>query len=107
MKNLLVIFLVFMSASALGHTECTRTPVKVWSALADKTTVWINFDKGSSIYINESKLTEGQVNRFFSMALTAVTTNRSLTVRYPEDDLQCPPTGEARNDMLGIWLLNQ
>jgi len=73
--------------------------------MTDNKTVWVSFsDGGSPIYKSENQLSEGQMNRFVSFALTAQTAGNKLVVRYPENDLQCPPKDSARNDVLGIWI---
>lgn len=109
MKNSLklafVLTVLLVSSSALAFTQCTRPVDLVWNSLTASTSVWITFsDGGSAIFKTEAQLTEGQMARFASYALTAQASDRDLIVRYPENGLQCPPTGSARGDVEGIWI---
>ncbi len=104
-KSAFVLTTLLMASSALAFTQCTRPVNLVWNSLTSSTSVWITFsDGGSAIFKTEAQLTEGQMARFVSFALTAQASDRALIVRYPENGLQCPPTGAARNDAEGIWV---
>lgn len=106
-----ILFLFLAPTSAFSFTQCTRPVKDIWTQLlnngtSDSEHVWISFsDGGQPIYKTQSEISEGQMARFFSMALTAQASGKNLVVRYPEDDLTCPPTGEARNDFLGMWII--
>jgi len=63
-------------------------------------------DGGGTISKSTSQVSEAQLARFFTMALTAQTTGKKLRVRYPEDNISCPPPSGNRNDFLGVWLLD-
>lgn len=108
MKTLLKIILlssVMLSSSAYSFTQCTRPVNLIWNSMTGSNAVWVTFsDGGSAIFKTEAQLTEGQMARFVSFALTAQASDRELIVRYPENGLQCPPTGAARNDAEGIWI---
>lgn len=99
---------LLFSSSCFGYSECVRPVKDIWNNLGSAQSVWITFaDGGSAMYKTESQLSAGQMARMTSMALTAQTTGKSLRVRYPEDGLVCPPTGAARNDVQGFWIVNQ
>jgi len=108
MKYLLSVLLCTTSLQSFAFSECVREVNKVWSSLTENQSVYVTFsDGGSSISKSEKMITEGQMNRFFSMALAAKVSGKKLRVRYVEDDLQCPPpSGTSRNDALGIWLVD-
>lgn len=92
---------------ALAYTECTRPVKKIWNSLASNRSVWIVFsDGGGAIWKDAPQVTEEQLGRLFSQALTAHATGRHLIVRYPEDGLTCPPANN-RDDVLGVWLSDQ
>lgn len=102
---LIILLFMLQSLTSLAYTECQRGVKKVWTNLSASKGFWVVFDDGgSSIYKEENQLTEGQMSRFVSLALTALTAGKSLIVRYPENDLSCPPTNGDRNDIEGIWL---
>lgn len=104
-KLLVIFFIVSISTNSWSYSECVRPVKNIWTSLANARTVWIIFqDVGSAVFKSESQLTEGQMSRFVSFALSAQATGRNLIVRYPEDDLTCPPTGKARNDIEGFWV---
>ncbi len=99
------LLLLLISAGASAFTECTRPVDRIWNSLTASSSVWMTFsDGGSAIFKTEAQLTEGQMARFVSYALAAQASGRNLIVRYPENGLQCPPTGAARNDAEGIWI---
>lgn len=103
--NVFTVLIILMPIYAHAYTECDRPINLVWNSLSGSESVWVTFDDGgSAIFKAESQLTEGQMARFVSYALTAQASDRSLIVRYPEDGLQCPPVGAARNDAQGIWI---
>lgn len=95
---------LLVTAGAQAFTQCTRPVNLVWNNLLSSS-IWITFsDGGSAIFKTGSQLSETQLARFASFALTAQASNRELIVRYPENGLQCPPTGASRNDVEGIWI---
>jgi len=101
--------LLTIPCNSFAFSECVREVKSVFSSLSGSTSVWVCFiteTPGNCIYKDESQLTDGQMARFLSMALTAKTTGKRLQVRYPEDDLVCPPAGSSRNDFLGMWLVD-
>ena len=95
-------------AEVLPYSECDRPVQHIWTNFELPPQVWVTFsDGGSSIYKNTNLITEDQLNRFASFALTAQTTGKKLRVRYPETGLVCPPQGDARSDTKGIWIVEQ
>ena len=104
--NIAIIHLLFLSTSAYATTECARPVSNLWNSLSSDKQVWVTFsDGGGAIYKTEGLITAGQMNRFFSQVLAAKTTGNKLVIRYPEDNLSCPPpAGINRNDVKGIWL---
>jgi len=106
-KTAVGMILLIISSNSFAFSECVRDVKKIWSNFGSSTTVYVCFETGSCIYKDESNITEGQMARLMSMALTAKTTGKRLQVRYPEDDLVCPPSGaSARNDFIGFWLVD-
>lgn len=109
-KRLVVLAVLFITATAISnayaYTECTREVHYVWIRMTENQSVHITFKDGSAIYKHRSQVSEGQLNRLFSMAIAAQASGKKLRVRYPEDALSCPPVGDARNDFEGIWLLD-
>ena len=106
LRTIIFIGMALFSSISYSYTECIRPIANVWTSLNSDTSVWITFtDGGSPVYKNESQLTEGQMNRLISFALTAQSAGKNLQVRYPEDGLSCPPVGAARNDIEGFWVL--
>lgn len=105
--KMLIVGILAMNVPVDGfaYTECLRTVKGVWIAF-DGTGVNVTFvDGGSSITKTETQLTVGQMSRYISVTLTALTTGRQLSIRYPEDNLICPPVaGPARGDITGMWL---
>lgn len=98
---------VLTSTQSFAYTECIRTVKNVWTNLSDTETVWVTFqDEGGAVFKTEAQLSDGQMQRFFSLLLTAQSTNQKVSIRYPEDNLVCPAVGDARNDVVGIWLLS-
>jgi len=105
-KYVICLLMLIASSSSFAFSECTREVKNVWNKLDSPPSVWVCFNTGSCIYKSENQLTSGQMERLFSMALTAQTAGLRLRVRYPEDNLVCPPTGDSRNDVLGMWLID-
>lgn len=104
-----IIFLLGLIAPAIGysHTECKRPVAHIWNSMTKDKSVWVTFhDGGGAIYKSEGQITEGQMNRFVSLAITAQTTGNHLTVRYPQDNLSCPPN-DTRSDFEGVWLVKE
>lgn len=112
MKKMMVILCLTLFASKLtfGFTDCDRPVKGVWSSMANNTTssqVWVAFsDGGGAILKSESDVSAGQMNRFMSLVLLAKTSRKKLRVRYPENDLSCPPPHAVhRDDFSGVWLM--
>ena len=103
-RLLCVLYICTYMSSSFAYTECKRPVKNIWSSMNSAKSVWVTFaDNGSAIYKNESQITSGQMARFVSLAIAAQTTGKKLIVRYPDDNLACPPT-ESRNDFEGVWL---
>jgi len=103
--TIMVLCMLIASSNAYSFTECMRPVKSIWIDLKTGANVNITFsDGGSSIRKSESQLTEGQMARFVSVALTAQTTGKKLTIRYPENEMSCPPTGSSRSDVTGFWI---
>ena len=108
MKYLLSVLLCTLSFQSFAYSECVREVKHVFNDFNSNETLWVNFtDGGSAISKRGDQISEARMNRFFSMAITAKVSGKKLRVRYPEADLQCPPpSGPARNDVIGIWLVD-
>ena len=103
--SMVTLFTVLVFTNAHSYTECARPVKSIWINLETGASVNITFsDGGSSISKSESQLTEGQMARFVSVALTAQTTGKQLTIRYPENEMSCPPIGSPRRDFTGFWI---
>jgi len=103
--------LLVCSSNSFAFGECIRSVTNIWSDMQTRTNgnnaVYVCFETGSCIFKYESQLSDGQMARLVSMALTAKTTGKKLRVRYPEDEIICPPQSVgARNDFSGIWLVD-
>ena len=112
MKKILVLILfAFLSNTAFAYTECTFNKVDyVFLKAANGGTddVYIRLVKPTGdfavIYKNNNTLSQTQINRIYTAALTAFTAGKKLTVRYPEDNLDCSTLSAARNDFIGITI---
>lgn len=108
MKIVFLMLALFVQVSVVqAYTECVRPVRAVWN---DETigndSVWIAFsDGGGGVYKFSSQVSAGQFNRMYAMAMMALSTGKQLQVRYPETNLQCPPSTD-RNDTLGMWIVN-
>ena len=103
-RLLCVLFIWIYMSSSFAYTECKRPVKNIWSSMNSAQSVWVTFaGNGGAIYKTESQVTSGQMARCVSFAITAQTTGKKLFVRYPEDNLACPPT-VSRNDFEGVWL---
>ena len=105
---LVCFFLLISATSAFAYTECIRTVSKVWTRATGIHAVWVYFagapDHGP-VYM-ASSTNSPQMDKFYSMALTAVSTKNKVIVRYPEDGANCA-SQPARNDFEGMWISNE
>ena len=105
-QKILFLAAFFLSGNAFSFTECNREVENVWISFTPAESVFVTFKDGHSwIYKDIHTSNEQQKNRFFSQALAAQTAGKILRIRYPEDDLVCPPKGAARHDFEGVWIL--
>lgn len=96
--------LLVLSQTSFAFTECTRTVDSIWNDLDVQANVIVTFTDGSAIDMKPAGITSEQMHRFFTMAVTAKTLGRDLTVRYAQDGMLCTEVS-VREDILGIWLL--
>ncbi len=103
MIGLLVVMIV-TSTQAFAWTECLLTPQRVWQRL-DAPYVWVCFEGAKCIYKTQGgTVTEAHLNRMYSAAMAAITADKQLLVRYPEDNGDCSVLSNTnRNDILGFW----
>lgn len=102
-KVMLSIFASFgLSLSAGAFTECTKSVRNVWTATDGG--VWVCFHEvGGCIKWSGTQFSEEVRNRFYSQVVTALAADRKLTIRYPEDTLDCAAQ-PTRGDFVGLWL---
>ena len=112
MKIRIVIFAMCMAflvstSSAFAYTDCVRKVRKVWVGM-DGQSVWVVFEQAGHGHAFQDASNPNTVakDRFYTMALTALTTNKTVIVRYPEDNADCS-SQPARKDILGMWISNQ
>ena len=110
MKKRIVILTMCMAfllsnSSAFAYTECVRTVSRVWITM-DSATVWVAFNEGyGSVFLDGNSGSNAARDRLYTMALTALTTNKKVIVRYPEDNADCS-SQPSRRDHLGMWISN-
>ncbi|GAB4193545.1 MAG: hypothetical protein Tsb002_24110 [Wenzhouxiangellaceae bacterium] len=106
MKKYLFFIMLSLPNMAPAFTECLVTPNKAWLNF-NGTSIWVCFEEGGCINkVVDSTFTNDIMDRLYSTALTAITRNSSIRVRYPEDNANCSQvTTLTRNDTQGIWFL--
>ncbi|WP_444936438.1 hypothetical protein ACJJIW_00365 [Microbulbifer sp. JMSA004] len=101
-KIFLFLAAIGFSNSALAWTECTFTPEHVWLGL-DAENVWVKFEEGNWIFKTSDETTDRQLNSILSMTMAAITSDRSIVVRYTDDNVVCTDLdGDKTSDFMGI-----
>ena len=95
------------TSSAFAYTQCSRKVTEVWVSM-DGQSIWVIFAQAGHGHVFQDATNPSTVakDRFYTMALTALTTNKKVIVRYPEDNADCS-SQPVRNDILGMWISNQ
>ncbi|MBW8890983.1 MAG: hypothetical protein JF617_01975 [Burkholderiales bacterium] len=86
---------IAVPTAASATTECTAKVIRIWAG--DGGHVYIFLSGGAAV------LTPSDPNReaALSLAITAMTTNRTLTVRYSADAASCSAT---HFDVVGLYI---
>jgi hypothetical protein len=77
-----------------AYTECTLTPYRYY--LGDQL-LWVNFSEGGVGTISRSNPDFNSIHAIF---LAAITTQRTLTVRYVADGVSC----SSQQTITGVWI---
>jgi uncharacterized protein with von Willebrand factor type A (vWA) domain len=97
-KLLWSLLLGSLSSQAMAYTECQSTLQKIW--VGDGGMVWLLLDNGGSAAIAS---TDPNREAALALATTALTTNRSIVIRYSANAVNCTDAG--RGDFVGLYLL--
>jgi len=97
MNKVLICVLMILTSEVFAATECRKTTNKIY--VGDDAALWLVFSGGGSAYINE---TDKNFKNIYSLVLAAHMAQKSITVRYSADNVQC--SSESRNDIRGVWL---
>jgi hypothetical protein len=95
-----VLFLVSLAISgpASASTECSVTLSRLFSG--DDGYLWLHYTNGGSSYLAPTDPDKALTS---SLAITALTTGKSLIVRYQADGVPCNSLG--RTDLIGVYLV--
>ena len=93
-RFVLVLLLGLAPHFSWAYVECTVTPTKIY---VDNGILWINFNNGGA---GVAPLSDPAMKYYYSSALTALTTGKSLTVRYPDGN----PCTAFNVNMIGMWI---
>ncbi len=112
MKKLIFTVLLCFSQNIFAYSECVLDIKGIYVDVESNSTkemIWmqaINTKSNESISIWKAKnqLSEAQFERFYATALTALTANKKITVRFSEDNLECASVQGSRNDIIGLWI---
>lgn len=101
MKKIVVSIALLMSiTNAYSYTECTVQIEKVWTG--DEGWVWLHYTQGGSAKISPEDKDQKNI---LSLALTALTSGKTMIIRYQEDNANC--TSTSRSDVKGVYLYNR
>lgn len=97
--------LCLLSLRAAAFTDCLRSVENIFYNFDGVVTV--TFTDGTvAVKKSEAQSSPTAVSRLLAMAMTAQTTGRMLKIRFPEDAYDCKTAvGDARSDILGLWLM--
>ena len=100
-----------MIGAVQAQTDCSRPVSNVWNEQNTPTAdaIWVYFDDGGQpvFFKATNAKTERQLDRMFSIVITALTTHRLIRVRYPEVGGNCAELIQTpRGDIWGVWLTN-
>ena len=93
-KAALVFLLGLAPNFSWAYVECTLAPTQIY---VDDGILWINFNNGGA---GVAPLSDPAMKYYYSSALTAFATGKSLTVRYPDGNA-CTAFNVA---MIGLWI---
>jgi len=85
------------SSPAQAVTQCQVKMLRVWADTNG--TVWLDFDNNTGVGISAG--TPGR-DQMMALGVAALTTGRSVIVRYAADNVTCSAN---RNDFLGLYLI--
>lgn len=86
------------ASAAHAYTQCQSTVASIWAG--DGGMIWIAMDNGGAAQISSSDPNREAV---IALATTALTTRRSIIIRYQADNVDCATFG--RSDFVGMYLL--
>jgi hypothetical protein len=89
------LIMIAMPTTASATTECTAKVTRIWAGDSGHIYIFL-LDGGAAV------MTPSDPNReaALSLAITAMTTNRTLTVRYSADNASCVAT---HFDVVGLY----
>jgi hypothetical protein len=85
------------SAQSLAVTECAKQVHHTY--VGDEGNVWMFYLNGGSAFSGPA---DSDTKNIYVTALIALTTGRSVTVRYVADGISC--ASENRGDIVGVYL---
>lgn len=97
LRTSLGISLLNLPSYASAYTECTVLVSRIW--VGDEGSVLIYYNNGGSAYVFGH---DPDKEASLAVAMTALTGQRQITVRYTADGVTC--TTPARTDVSGIYL---
>lgn len=100
MRKLLIVAGLFagLSSSAFAVTEC---PAKITQIYTGDGSVWILTDTSPAGVVNQSN---GDMKNIYAAALTALNSDKGVTLRFSADGVPCSTNQGARGDLVGLWI---
>lgn len=90
----------FNASSAFAYTECSSKVSRIWTDGGNASVIWMFLESGVVASIGP---TDPNRQLLLSVAITALTTNRTVTARFSADGVSCTAT-VARTDFAGMYL---
>lgn len=107
MRNILICLFLLFPYVAIAGTECDFEIDRIFLNLDGNHNVYATIkERNIQIYKNKSILEEAQLDRFYSLLLTAKATGSKVKVRFFSDNLDCSSISGSFGNISGIWLLD-
>lgn len=101
LKNIFIFLaLAQISSQAFAVTECNASISAIWTE--DTGTVLASFNAAPTAYF---PISVGQKNQL-ALLLTALSADKTVTVRYQQDGVPCNNTQPSRSDAVGVWIVH-
>jgi len=97
---LCALVLTFGASKAFAFTECSQKVTRIWTDAGSASSVWIFLDSGVVAVVGP---TDPNKQSLLAVALTAMTTSRTVTARFSTDGVSCT-AAVARTDFAGMYL---